>query len=76
MHVNYSGRRYAMLEIRVQAFGYRRGKEVMTPRRISYRCIEQFPQRHPGCDAVRTLLETFYIYGREDKHQCLVHTPL
>ncbi|KAJ9362368.1 hypothetical protein DTO027B9_45 [Paecilomyces variotii] len=41
-----------------------------------YRRMEQSPKGHPGRDAVRTLLDTFYIDGPEDKHRCLVHPPL
>lgn len=41
-----------------------------------YRRIEQSSKGHPGRDAVRTLLDTFYIDGPEDRHRCLVHRPL
>ena len=41
-----------------------------------YRRMEQSPRGHPGRGAVRTLLDTFYIDGPENKHQCLVHPPL
>ena len=41
-----------------------------------YKRMEQSAKGHPGRKAVRTLLDTFYIDGPEDKHQCLVHTPL
>lgn len=41
-----------------------------------YRRMEQFPTSHPGRDAIRTLLDTFYIDGPADKHCCLVHRPL
>lgn len=37
---------------------------------------EQGSKTHPGRDAVRSLLDSFDIEGREDKHQCLVHPPL
>lgn len=32
--------------------------------------------RHPGRNAIRSLLDSFCINGPEDKHQCLVHSPL
>lgn len=41
-----------------------------------YRRMEQSPKRHHGCDSVRNLLDTFYIDGPQDKHQCLVHPLL
>jgi hypothetical protein len=41
-----------------------------------YKRMEQSPKGNPGRKAVRKLLDTFYIDGPADKHQCLVHTPL
>ena len=41
-----------------------------------YRHIEQSPASHPGRNVIRTLLDTFYIDGPQDKHRCLVHLPL
>lgn len=41
-----------------------------------YRRMEKSPKGHPGRDAVRTLLDAFYINGPGDRHQCLVHPPL
>ncbi|KAL2838560.1 kinase-like domain-containing protein [Aspergillus pseudoustus] len=32
--------------------------------------------KHPGCKAIRSLIDSFHIDGPEDKHQCLVHPPL
>jgi hypothetical protein len=40
-----------------------------------YRHMEQ-STAHPGRDVIRTLLDTFYIDGPQDKHRCLVHPPL
>lgn len=34
------------------------------------------PTAHPGRDVIRSLLDTFYIDGPQDKHRCLVHLPL
>ncbi|KAB8263056.1 kinase-like domain-containing protein [Aspergillus pseudonomiae] len=34
------------------------------------------PSKHPGRNAIRSLLDSFHIDGPEDKHQCLVHPPL
>lgn len=73
MHYNYSGRRYVMLKIFVQASFM--GQQVDDELKM-YRRMEQSPKGHPGRDAVRTLLDTFYIDGPEDKHRCLVHPPL
>lgn len=41
-----------------------------------YRFMEQSPTTHPGREVIRTLLDTFYIEGPQDKHRCLVHPPL
>ncbi|KKK17386.1 hypothetical protein AOCH_002023 [Aspergillus ochraceoroseus] len=41
-----------------------------------YKYMEQSPATHPGRDVIRTLLDTFYIDGPQDKHRCLVHPPL
>jgi serine/threonine-protein kinase SRPK3 len=73
MHYNYSGRRYVMLKIFVQASSM--GQQVDDELKM-YRRMEQSPKDHPGRNAVRTLLDTFYIDGSEDKHRCLVHPPL
>ncbi|KAJ9234021.1 hypothetical protein DTO207G8_4084 [Paecilomyces variotii] len=73
MHYNYSGRRYVMLKIFIQASSM--GQLVDNELKM-YRRMEQSPKGHPGRDAVRTLLDTFYIDGPEDKHRCLVHHPL
>ncbi|KAJ5093887.1 kinase-like protein [Penicillium angulare] len=66
-------RRYAMLKIFVQASSL--GKQVENELNM-YKRIEQSPAAHPGRDMLRTLLDTFYIDGPQDKHQCLVHDPL
>lgn len=42
----------------------------------AYRHMEQSPTAHPGRNVIRTLLDTFYIDGPQDKHRCLVHPPL
>ncbi|KAH8697802.1 kinase-like domain-containing protein [Talaromyces proteolyticus] len=60
---NMNGRRYAVLEIFMHAWSMGRR-------------IEQSPKGHPGRNAIRMLLDTFYIDGPEDKHRCLVHPPL
>ncbi|RDL34660.1 Uncharacterized protein BP5553_07788 [Venustampulla echinocandica] len=68
-----NGRRYVMLKIFVQASSM--GQQVDHELKM-YRRMEQSPKGHPGREAVRTLLDTFYIDGPEDKHRCLVHPPL
>jgi hypothetical protein len=40
-----------------------------------YQHITRF-SRHPGSRAVRSLIDSFYLDGPDDKHQCLVHPPL
>jgi serine/threonine-protein kinase SRPK3 len=70
---DYSGRRYVTLKIFLQASAM--GRQVDNELTM-YRRMEQSPKGHPGRDAVRTLLDTFYIDGPQDKHQCLVHPPL
>ena len=34
------------------------------------------PSKHPGRNAIRSLLDSFHIHGPGDKHQCVVHPPL
>ncbi|PGH34369.1 CMGC/SRPK protein kinase [[Emmonsia] crescens] len=68
-----NGHRYVMLKIFVQASSM--GQRVDDELKM-YRCMDQSPKGHPGRDAIRTLLDAFYINGPEDKHQCLVHPPL
>ncbi|KAL2759756.1 hypothetical protein ACRALDRAFT_2094969 [Sodiomyces alcalophilus JCM 7366] len=41
-----------------------------------YKRMEGASKRHPGRDAVRTLLDTFDLDGPAGEHRCLVHTPL
>ncbi|KFZ07191.1 hypothetical protein V501_06690 [Pseudogymnoascus sp. VKM F-4519 (FW-2642)] len=64
--------RYVMLKISIQtsSMGQQADHEVNM-----YRRMAESPKGHPGRDAVRTLLDTFYIDGHGDKHQCLVHLP-
>ncbi|KFY42398.1 hypothetical protein V494_02421 [Pseudogymnoascus sp. VKM F-4513 (FW-928)] len=69
--MNY--RRYVMLKISIQASSM--GKQMDDELKM-YRRMEQSPKGHLGRDSVRTLLDTFYVDGPEDKHQCLVHPPL
>ncbi|KGO73413.1 hypothetical protein PITC_085510 [Penicillium italicum] len=66
-------RRYVMLKIFVQASSM--GQQVDNEVNM-YRHMEQSPTAHPGRDVIRTLLDTFYIDGPQDKHRCLVHPPL
>jgi serine/threonine-protein kinase SRPK3 len=70
---NHSYRRYVMLKISIQASSM--GQQADHELNI-YRRMAQSPKGHPGRDAVRTLLDTFYIDGPGDKHRCLVHPPL
>ncbi|KAJ5478146.1 hypothetical protein N7530_003655 [Penicillium desertorum] len=65
-------RRYVMLKIFVQASSM--GRHVDNEVNM-YRHMEQ-STAHPGRDVIRTLLDTFYIDGPQDKHRCLVHPPL
>ncbi|KAK4149514.1 kinase-like domain-containing protein [Chaetomidium leptoderma] len=41
-----------------------------------YQRISNGPRRHPGRDAVRSLLDVFQLAGPDGEHQCLVHPPL
>ncbi|PLB53826.1 kinase-like protein [Aspergillus steynii IBT 23096] len=41
-----------------------------------YTRIARGSNRHPGRDAVRSLLDSFDADGPEDQHRCLVHPPL
>lgn len=41
-----------------------------------YKRIEGAPLKHTGRRYVRSLLDSFDVSGPEEKHRCLVHTPL
>ncbi|KAI9932522.1 hypothetical protein ASPWEDRAFT_101324 [Aspergillus wentii DTO 134E9] len=41
-----------------------------------YKRMEKGSKSHPGHNAVRSLLDSFYVTGPEDMHRCLVHPPL
>ena len=41
-----------------------------------YKLMEKVYNKHPGRNAVRTLLDSFNINGPEGEHRCLVHPPL
>lgn len=73
IHQCHSDRRYVMLKIFVQASSM--GQQVDNELNM-YKYMEQSPTAHPGRDVIRTLLDTFYIDGPQDKHRCLVHLPL
>ncbi|KAJ5162888.1 kinase-like protein [Penicillium coprophilum] len=66
-------RRYVMLKIFVRASSM--GKQVDNELNM-YKYMEESPTAHPGHDVIRTLLDTFYIDGSQDKNRCLVHPPL
>ena len=69
----HSNRRYVLLKIFIQASSI--GRQVDNEFNL-YRHMEKSPTAHPGRDVIRTLLDTFYFDGPQDKHQCLVHPPL
>lgn len=62
-----------MLKIFIQASSM--GQQVDNELNM-YRYMEQSSTAHPGRNVIRTLLDTFYIDGPQDKHRCLVHPPL
>ncbi|RAH63641.1 kinase-like protein [Aspergillus piperis CBS 112811] len=66
-------RRYVMLKICIEASSM--GQHVDNELNM-YKFMEQSPTTHPGREVIRTLLDTFYIDGPQDKHHCLVHPPL
>jgi serine/threonine-protein kinase SRPK3 len=41
-----------------------------------YQRIAKGPRKHPGLQAIRSLLDFFDIKGLEESHRCLVHPPL
>ncbi|KAF3001346.1 hypothetical protein E8E13_006048 [Curvularia kusanoi] len=41
-----------------------------------YKRIENTKKRHPGREAVRSLLDSFDVEGPDGQHRCLVHPPL
>lgn len=42
----------------------------------NYKRINAAAKRHPGRDAVRSLLDSFDVAGPDGSHRCLVHLPL
>ncbi|KAG9891634.1 hypothetical protein KCU94_g14273, partial [Aureobasidium melanogenum] len=42
----------------------------------TYKRIENAPKHHPGCTAIRTLLDSFEVQGPKGSHRCLVHPAL
>ncbi|PLB47751.1 kinase-like protein [Aspergillus steynii IBT 23096] len=66
-------RHHVMLKIFIQTSSM--GQQVDNELNI-YEHIKQSKTAHPGRDVIRTLLDTFYINGPQDKHRCLVHPPL
>lgn len=57
--------------VRSAALGARTDRE-----RAVYQRISNGPRRHPGRDAVRSLLDDFQLAGPHGDHRCLVHPPL
>ena len=41
-----------------------------------YKRLERGSKKHPGYDAVRSVLDSFVIDGPDGKHRCIVHHPL
>lgn len=41
-----------------------------------YKRMEIGSRNHPGCSAVRSLLDSFDVKGPDGQHRCLVHPPL
>ncbi|KAJ5719323.1 kinase-like protein [Penicillium malachiteum] len=68
----FSHYRYVMVKIFIQASSM--GQQVDNELEM-YKYME-LPFAHRGHNIIRTLLDTFYIYGPQDKYRCLVHTPL
>lgn len=66
-------RRYVTLKIFVKSTSM--GQQLDDELRM-YKRIEGAPQKHPGRKYVRSLLDSFDVSGPEDKHRCLVHSPL
>ncbi|KAJ5361948.1 kinase-like protein [Penicillium brevicompactum] len=66
-------RRYVILKIFAQASSM--GQHVDNELEM-YNRVERSSTAHPGRDVIRKLLDTFDIVGPQDKHRCLVHTPL
>lgn len=70
---NNRWRSYVTLKIFIRAasMGQQVDDELKMYQRVSR------ASKHPGRNAIRSLLDAFHIDGpSEDKHQCLVHPPL
>ncbi|KAL4966768.1 kinase-like domain-containing protein [Aspergillus stella-maris] len=68
-----NGRRYAILKILIQSSYMNRQRDDELK---IYQHMGQHSNKHPGQDAVRTLLDTLHIDRPDDKHRCLVPPPL
>jgi serine/threonine-protein kinase SRPK3 len=69
----FSERRHVALKLFIDAesMGTEKDDELKV-----YKCIEASPKDHLGRRAVRSLLDSFDIYGPNGRHRCLVHPPL
>ncbi|KAB8249042.1 kinase-like domain-containing protein [Aspergillus flavus] len=65
-------RSYVTLKIFIKAASM--GKQLDDELKM-YQRIDR-ASKHPGRNAIRSLLDSFHIDGPEDKHHCLVHPPL
>ena len=72
MQENNSCRSYVTLKLFIKAasMGQQLDDELKMYQRIDR------ASKHPGRNAIRSLLDSFHIDGPEDKHHCLVHPPL
>ncbi|KAJ5507899.1 hypothetical protein N7527_010042 [Penicillium freii] len=66
-------RRYVTLKIFINSTSL--GQQLDDELKM-YQRIERASKFHPGRNAVRSLLDSFYVDGPKDKHRCLVHPPL
>lgn len=59
--------------IRSQAMGNEADNELNTYKHMA---TVSSKSKHPGRDAVRSLLDNFKVAGPDGEHHCLVHPPL
>ena len=73
VQVNFSHHRHVAIKVFVRSTAL--GDRVDRERNV-YQRITNGLRRHPGRDAVRSLLDVFQLSGPDGEHQCLVHPPL
>jgi hypothetical protein len=71
--INFSERRHIALKLFIDS----KSIETEQDNELNiYKRIKSSSKNHPGCSAVRSLLDSFDVNGPNERHLCLVHPPL